>query len=385
MKQLFSFPAEELDQDVVYVTLAMELHSSTLTNDKDRIQFENLVSEARKRLNESDYEEKDKLLEQLDILENHKDELIQYIGGLAIYVTPENFYFYHLAIPVQDRVRIGRFPYIMPLISNYQYTRDYHLLVLNRESIRLFEGHSGRLEEIDLSEYEDAPVDLETALGTEKDDRTLTHGSYSGGFRQGGSGSRGGSGQSFHSHDDVSEEKDIDRERYFQQVDDFVFENFSNEERIPLILYSVEENQAVFKDLSKNNYLAKAGINGSAANLRASEIEERATKTIDEIIAHQRQELLKELNETTGEYRIDNIPDDLASASLQGRIEKLYVEKFFEIPGTISEDGMYDESDDKNDFVERVVQNVLRTQGEVYILDETETPENTQIAARLRY
>lgn len=385
MRQLFSFPAEELDQDVVYVTLAMELHSSTLTNDKDRIQFENLVGEARKRLADSEYEEKEKLLEQLDILENHKEELIQSIGGLTIYVTPDDFYFYHLAIPVEDRVRIGRLPYIMPLVSNYQYTRDYHLLVLNRESIRLFEGHSGRLEEIDLSEYEDAPVDLETALGTERDDRTLTHGSYSGGFRQGGNGGRGGANQSFHSHDDVNEEKDIDRERYFQQVDDFVFENFSNKKRIPLILYSIEDNQAVFKSLSKNEYLAKSAINGSAANLRTSEIEERASKTIDEIIAHQRNALLEELKETSGEYRIDNIPDDLASASLQGRIEKLYVEKFFEIPGSISEDGRYDESDDKNDFVERVVQNVLRTQGEVYILDETETPENTPIAARLRY
>ena len=138
MKQLFSYPAEELEQDTVYVTLAMELFATTLTNDKDRIQFENLVSDAKKQLNDSNIDEKDQLLKQLDTVMGRQDELIQFIGGLTIYITPDDFYYYHLAIPVINRVRIGKKPYILPLISNYQYTRDYNLLVLNRESIRVF-------------------------------------------------------------------------------------------------------------------------------------------------------------------------------------------------------------------------------------------------------
>ncbi len=386
MEQLFTFPTEELQREgTVYVTLAMELHASTLTNDKDRIQFENLLSEARKSIKDSELTEKNQLLEQLDVVENHLDEFIQYIGGLAIYITPEDIYYYHLAIPVKERVQIGELPYVLPLVSNFQYSRDYHLLVLNRDSIRLFEGHSGNIEELPIDEIEDAPVDLKTALGTEKDDRTLTHGSYSGGFRQGGSTGRGGANQSFHSHDDVSEEKDIDRERYFNLVDKFIYEHYSNQKKYPLIIYSVEENQAVFRAVSQNEYLAEAAINGSAAGLKTSEIQKRATQTIDEMIAHERNELLDQLEETSPDNRIENIPDDLTVASLQGQIESLYVEKWFEIPGTITADGRYDASDEKNDFVQRVVQNVLRANGEVYILDESELPNGTQIAARLRY
>jgi hypothetical protein len=383
MEQLLTFPTEELQQDTVYMTIAMELHASTLTNDKDRIEFENLISEARKKLNNSDLDEKEQLLEQLDVLMNHRDTLIQFIGGLAIYVTPEDIYFYHLAIPVNSRVQISKLPYVLPLASNFQYTRDYHLLVLNKESIRLFEGHSGRIEELPLDEIEDAPVDLETALGTEKDKSSLTYGSYSGGFAQGGN--RGGAGQAFHGHGDVSEEKDIDRERYFQIVDDFVYNEFSNKKKLPLIIYSIEDNQAVFQEISQNEYLADTGISGSAANMKASEIEERAAQTIDEIIAHQRNDLLEELKETSPENRIENIPDDLASASLQGRIEKLYLEKGFEIPGCINEEGLYDADDESNDFIDQLVHNVIQTQGEVYILDPTETPDDTQVAARLRY
>lgn len=380
MKQLFTFPAEELQQeDTTYITLAMELHATTLTNDKDRIQFENLINEARKKLKDSDLDEKSQLLEQLDAVERDQDQYVKYIGGLAVYITADDIYFYHLAIPVRNRVQISTLPYVLPLASNYQYTRDYNLLVLNRESIRLFEGHTENIEELPIDEIEDAPVDLETALGTEKDDASTNFNSYSGGKGQ------ARAGQTAVSHGDTGDEKDIDRERYFRIVDDFIYNNYSNENKLPLIVYTVEENQAVFRDISTNEFLADTGINGSAANLNKNDIQERATGTVDEIIAHQRNELLEQLNETTPENRIENIPDDLTSASLQGRIESLYLEKYFEIPGSINDEGMYEEDNDKDDFVQQIVQNVLRSGGAVYILDETETPEDTPIAARLRY
>lgn len=380
MKQLFTFPTEELQQeDTTYVTLAMELHATTLTNDKDRIQFENLVSEARKKLEDSDLDEKKQLLEQLDAVERDQGEYVKFIGGLAVYITTDEIYYYHLSIPVKDRVQISTLPYVLPLASNYQYTRDYNLLVLNRESIRLFEGHSDNIEELPIDEIEDAPVDLETALGTEKDDRSKSFNSFSGGKAQ------TSAGETAISHGDTSDEKDIDRERYFRIVDDFVYNNYSNENKLPLIVYTVSENQAVFRDISTNEFLADTGINGSAADLNKNDIQERASETIDEIIAHQRNELIERLNETTPENRIENIPDDLASASLQGRIETLYLEKYFEIPGSINDNGRYEEDNDKNDFVQQIVQNVLRSSGNVYILDETETPDDTPIAAILRY
>lgn len=380
MEQLFTFPTKELQkEDTVYVTLAMELHATTLTNDKDRIQFENLISEARKKLKDSDLDEKNQLLDQIDVVERHLDEFVQFIGGLVVYVTIDDIYYYHLAIPVKNRVQISQLPYVLPLASNFQYTREYHLLVLNRESIRLFEGHSENIEELPIDEIEDAPVDLETALGTEKEGGSLNFGTYSS-----GQGSRGSS-QFFHGHSETSEEKDIDRERYFRIVDEFVYNHYSNETKLPLIVYTVEENQAVFRNISSNEFLAETGINGSASGLKTSEIQKRATQTIDEIIAHQRNELLDQLAETSPENRIENIPDDLASASLQGQVESLYLEKWFEIPGTITEDGRYDETDEKNDFVQQIVQNVYRANGDVYILDENEIPNGTQIAARLRY
>lgn len=382
MQQLFNFPTEELvQQDTTYITIVQELHATTLTNDKDRIQFENLVNQAKKNISDSNLTDKNSLLEQLDVALRNQDSLIQYIGVLVVYITPEDFYFYHLGIPVtvNDGVYISELPYILPLAVNTQYTLDYNLLVLNRDSIRLYEGHGGTIYELDLDEYEDAPIDLETALGSEVDGGSLNFGTYNASYSQ------SGSSQFFHGHNEVSNEKDIDRERYFRMVDDFVFENFSNKNNYPLIIFSVEENQTVFKNISKNKFLSDVTINGSASGLNAQAIEKKVAETISQLNKDKKDRLLSELNETSPENKIGNIPDDLVSTSLEGRIDTLYLQNDYEIPGTITEDGRYQENDSRNDFIKLLVKNVFDANGKVYIFEEEDMPENTPIAAKLRY
>lgn len=380
MKQLFEFPSDELlVEDTVFITIVQELHATTLTSDKDRIQFENLISEAKSRISNSDLTEKDDLLEQLDIVVRNQGSLTKFIGALVLYITPTDFYFYHLGISVTDRVYIGRSPYILPVAANAQYTLDYHLLVLNRESIRLFEGHGTKLFEQDLSEYEDAPVDLETALGTEKEGGNLNFGTYSSGAAQ------AGTSQFFHGHQETSQEKDIDRDRYFRLVDSFIYDHFSNESKYPLIIYSVEENQSVFKDISNNKFLMDTAITGSAAGLNTQDIQTRVSELITKLNDSEREELLNRLEETTPENRIENIPDDLTSASLQGRIDNLFLQKDFEILGTITDEGRYDSDDEKNNFIHVLVRNVLNSKGNVYIFNEEDMPDGIPIAATLRY
>ena len=95
--------------------------------------------------------------------------------------------------------------------------------------------------------------------------------------------------------------------------------------------------------------------------------------------------MLNKLREISPDNRIENIPDDLTSASLQGRIDNLYLQKGFEIPGTITDEGRYDSENDENNFIHLLVRNVLNANGKIYIFNEDEMPDNTPIAATLRY
>lgn len=381
MKQLFNFPTEELKQeDTMYISITLELHAAKLTNEADWIQFDNLLNDAKKRLNDSEIVEKDALLKQLEVVRVNKTSLSNHTGGLAVYITPENIYYYDLAVSVEKEVVINKLPYILPLVENFQYEQDYHLLLLNRDNVRIFEGHGSNLTELDMTEIdEDAPVDLETALGTERDGGELNFGTYS--PTSGGA----GSSQFFHGHNETSKEKDIDREHYFRLVDRFIYDHYSMNSAWPLIIYTVEENQAVFRSISENKHLSDFKILGSTANMKDTEIKEVIAKEINELIGKEKREALKELEEVSPENRIENIPDDLISASLRGQIRTLYIGKGLEIPGTITEEGLYDHEDDKNNFVESLVNKVIQTDGSVYIFDPDNMPEGQEIIARLRF
>src|SRR5699024_6251133 len=99
-------------------------------------------------------------------------------------------------------------------------------------------------------------------------------------------------------------------------VDRFIIDNFSNELNYPLIVYSVVENQSVFKEISNNRYLNDVNIIGSAAGLSVPDIQKKVSETIRKLNDSEREELLARLRETSPENRIENIPDDLTSASL---------------------------------------------------------------------
>lgn len=381
MKQLFTFPTNELKQkDTLYISMVLELHAAQLVNEADQIQFDKLVNKAEKKVKDSDLKNQDSLLNQLEEVRIHKKSLANHTGGLALYITSEDIYYYDLAIPVENELVISKLPYILPLVENFQYDQDYHLLLLNRDNARIFEGHGINIDELDMTEVdEDAPVDLETALGTERDGGELNFGTY--GSTTGGD----GSSQFFHGHNETSKEKDIDREHYFRVVDQFIYDHYSEDKEWPLIVYSIEDNLSVFRDISNNKYLSDFSISGSSANMKDNEIKKVVSDKITELIGREKKETLNDVKELSPQNRIENIPDDLASASLRGQIHTLYIEKGLEIPGTLTENGLYDESSEKNNFVKLLVHQAIDTNADIYIFDPEDMPKDHKIIASLRF
>lgn len=381
MQQLFNFPTAELQQeDTMYITITQKLHAVSLTDDKDKIQFDNLLNKALKEINNLSDQEAAKFKKQLELVPQMRHELVNYSGSLVIYITFDNIYYYHIGVDVFDQIFINNVPYILPLAESFQFEQNYHLLALNREDARIFEGHGEFISELNMNDVdEDAPVNLKTALETDNERGNLNFGTYDAGHGQ------AGTQQFFHGHGDVSQEKDIEREHYFRIVDRFILDHYSSETDWPLVLFTVEENYAVFQNISKNNLLSNVKIDGSTAGLNDNEIRKKVSQRINHVIEIQKENLLKKLNEVPLTKRIDNIPDDLAAASTQGQIDTLYVKKNLQIPGTITEDGTYDPVNEKNDFVLSLVNNVINTGGKVYIFNSDELPKSINITAHLRF
>lgn len=374
MIKLNAFPAAELEQDdELFVTIALELHSTSVSSDQDRIQLNNLLDDAKKRIkDECDKDLAKKLVAQIDEAKKHDIELVTYRGGLALYITQDEIYYYHLGIPVANLLNVSKAPNLTPLIENYQFTNQYFLLLLNREDIRLFEGDATSVKEVELV-GNDAPNTLEAALGTERTGDSSA------------SGAGGGSGgeSALHGHTETSKEKDIDRENYFRIVDKYINEHYTSERDLPLILYALPENQAVFRKLSKNNHLIEDGIEESGANVNFKVVQEKALAKNVEIVIKQKEKLFNRFRETSLKFRVDNQLNDLAMSATEGRIEELLVNKDYHQRGIITPEGEFEDVD--HDFVKRLITRVISTKGKVFVVNSDDMPVGINLSARLRY
>lgn len=375
MQELLTFPTEELYQEnQVYLTICQETHSTPINSDRDRIQFENLLKEAEEKVCEK-YDEElcDQLMVEIKELRNQPDFWGTGDGSFVLYVTPQEVYYYRLDIPVKDSVMVSDKPMIVPLIENFQYVTYYHLLALNREDFKLFNGRRYTLEEIDLSQDEDAPTDLNKALGNELTGGELNSAGY------GAAGSH-----VYHGHNETSAEKEIDLENYSRLVDKYVFDHYSKPTGLPLVVFALPKNQSVFRKLSKNKYLDEVKVEASPAQLSNNEIQQKTAEKVREIVDKRHRDIIDQFEETAPRYKLDAQYEDLAFSSVQGKIDYLIVEKGYEVPGSIDENGQYHEGP-VDEYVNQLAWNVLRANGKVYVLEREDMPSSVHIAAVLRY
>lgn len=373
MKELYTFPAEELfKNEGDYLTIVINSEESSFETNEKKIKFQNLTKEGRKKISEKyDDETADDYLSQLSSIENDRTFWQSIPESIVFFITRDEAYYYRLSISTKENVVFSEQAYILPVVRNFQYISYYHLLCLSHDKFSLFNGRGNQIQEIDLPD--DAPDNNDKALGKELTGGELNFGSYG----------SGGSGV-HHGHNEKSAEVEIDQENYFRIVDDYVHENYTRTVDIPLVLFALSENISTFKKLSKNDQLDETAIEESPANLTKEQIQERAEDVIGQIITSRYKDIVETYNETSPEYSLEEQYQDLALASVEGRISNLLVRNQYFVPGVITAEGYFKENSENN-FINDLVINVLNTKGQVYILDETDMPAETGIAATTRY
>jgi hypothetical protein len=303
----------------------------------------------------------------------------QTLDGLAVLGAPGMFRVYRLQRPVAELSIVAESFHIKPLLRIVQSSDRYHVLGLNRQGVKLFEGNRDALDPVEL------PPDLSrTITEVMSEDRKEPHveirapggGAAASGLRRG--------------QPSGVEVADSDTERFFRAVDRAILDHYSRPSGLPLLLAALPEHLALFRRISRNPLLMDQGIEVHPDALSIEALRDRAWRVVEPRYLAR----LSGLLEMFGAARSKDLgTDDLAKimrAALAGRVATLLIEADRHIPGrTDAATGAIEFDDlahpEVDDLLDDVGELVLKNGGQVVIVPPERMPTRSGLAAIYRF
>src|SRR5699024_12392336 len=123
--------------------------------------------------------------------------------------------------------------------------------------------------------------------------------------------------------------KDIiqkETKKFFRIADNEIITYFSQPMRLPVILVALDENQAMFQEISKNKYLQQQGIKADYQAMYLQDLQEAAWEVLETLYIERTQELVKEFETAkTNRYESDDILQ-IAKATDEGSVRRVEID-----------------------------------------------------------
>lgn len=371
-----SFPHEILGEKTgPFISLYQVTHRFSPDNKKDPILFKNLLKEIEAQLRERDLEKnvREAMMEPLRAIEEDKDFWLHAKEGLAVLASRTRCVVYLLDRPVESQFFVGDNFIIKPLIRVFQSSGEYQVLGLNRQRFKLYEGNRYGIQEIELPEG--TPTTMKEILGEELTSAHLSHGSYGG----------SGKGTMYHGHGGKKDEIEKDVEKFFRQVDRFVFENYSKPSQRPLILSALSEYHATFRNVSHNNYLLEQGIREDFEAMDLNQMKGKTWEIIEPFYLERTKALIESFEASRAQGKGSDDPVTIAKAASESRIGTLLLEADRILEGQFEPmTGGLTLAEGQKDVLDDLALFVLENNGEVVVLPKEKMPSKHGMAAIFR-
>lgn len=374
------------ERDGPCISVLMPTERSFPASQQNPVRLRNLVRLAAEQFDAAEQAHAEPLLAPLRAL-LEDDAFWQHpTDGLALYSAPGYWRALRLARPVGERVHVTTSFHIKPLLRMLRLSERFHLLALNRERLRLFEGDRIALQEIEPPAG--VPRSLQDALGSEVVPTHRDSYSYDAGPGvRGKQSSRVAGGARAGSSEHA---QDIEIERFFRVVDRAVTEHVSKRTQLPLVLAALPGYQAQFRKLSHNPQLVDGGIDINPDALSIDELRLLAAEAMRPQFDRRVDALRDRFGAALGAHRGDDRLPQVAVAAAAGRIDCLLLEAERRLSGHLdASSGAFvaAELDDPQaaDLLDDLAEQVLRLGGEVVVLPSECMPSRTGLAAIYRY
>lgn len=369
------------------ISIFLPTHRAGPDTQQDPIRFKNLLREAELQLLDKGIGPREvtellqpaqELLEKPFFWQHQRD-------GLAVFIAPNDFHYYHLPFSVEELLIIAQTYYVKPILPLFTNNGHYYILALSQGAVRLFEGTSYSVGQIDLPD--EVPESVEAALKFDDPERQLRF--YSGGPQRTTQGvARKGV---FHGQGGSEEDQKNRIEHYFNLVDAGLKSIFPDEQA-PLVLAGVDYLLPIYHKVSEYPNIMSEGILGNPEHLRPEELQEKAWPIVEPYFRQDMEkviELYQQLADT--DKATDNL-EEIVAAAFDGRVDKLILTVGIQMWGIFKRDTRkvvhYQEGQSQEDdlpLLDFAAMQTLQNGGTVYVLTQDEMPTESAIAAVFRY
>ncbi len=282
--------------------------------------------------------------------------------ALAIFIAPGIVHAYRLANTLQPHVSVGDRFDIGPLLRSVTFTNSGYVLSVAEGRDRLLELSA-----------DSSPIELKLALPEELD-TVLEDTKYQGRFDR-------------HRADGATGER-VERERYCRLVHEAVLAHVAGS-TLPMILAASKDLEPAYRAVNTYRGLLESGIDANPESLSVDELDKRARAILDD---HYENKVVL-WRELFGTRKANGLAtsqlSEVARAATASGVESLMFDMDSTLEGSIDDMGVVNEVTESDaehyGIIDEIAARVLRSGGTVKAVRAEDLPDETPVAAMLRF
>jgi hypothetical protein len=362
------------------VSLFIPTHRAGRETVQVPIRFKNLLAEVKegllaKGLRSPEVREilapAERLLEDYDFWQHQSD-------GLAVFFSPEEFYYYRLPLQFEELVVISDRFHLKPLLPYFTIDGRFYILALSQNEVRLLECTRHTVDEVSL---ENMPTSFAEAFSYQEFEKQLQ-------FHTGKTLASGGHAGVFHGHDirDDAKDKIV---RWFHMIDKEL-RNLLADEQSPIVLAGVEYLFPLYKNANTYPHLLDEGIPGNPEELKPEELHDRAWTVVKPVFMEKQEKAAAQYGQLSGTGQTTSDVEEAVLAAHQGKVDSLFVPVGVHIWGSFDADNntidMHEhQKPGDEDLLDLAAIQTKLNGGAVYAVEPETVPGNAPLAAVFRY
>ena len=292
--------------------------------------------------------------------------------GLAVFAAVDCLRIVELPRPVISAVEVGDSFYIKPLVRVMQQGARFAILCLSVNNVRVLEGDQYHLREVAVKNVPrnvgQALKDLGIDLPAESNiPHTRRH------------------------HPPPADEDNLGVGPFLRAVDQGIWENYSRDSRLPLVVCADPKRLAQFLSISKNPCVLGEGLAYSPDHLSIERLRDEAWKIIEPRYRQELEHLKDQFHVAKAHQKGSDELMQVAEAAALGRVGTLLIDEQATIPGVLHRaSGLIESPAGRNDpkatdILDDLAEIVLLKDGQVFVIPHDSMPTDAGLAAMYRY